>query len=71
MAAATTSGPCGLVIDMIRWSSFMSAPSGNSKSPVIGVSMEPGHTALALMPRLAYSTASTLVSASTPPLEAE
>ena len=49
----------------------MSAPSGKAKSPVIGVSMEPGDTVLARMPRLAYSTARTRVKASTPPLDAE
>ena len=46
IAAATVSGPRALSSDMMRRTSSVSAPSGNSKSFVIGVSIEPGHTAL-------------------------
>ena len=56
---------------MIRRTSLASAPSGKSKAPVIGVSIDPGHTALARRPCLAYSMASVRVRASTPPFDAE
>src|SRR5688500_6810902 len=69
MAAATTSGPAMPVGHMIRWSSLPSAPSGRWNCPVIGVSMDPGHTALTRRPCLAYSTARVFVRASTPPLD--
>src|SRR3954471_22570738 len=56
---------------MMRRTRSMSAPSGNSKSFVIGVLIDPGHTALHRSPRFAYSTAIVRVSASTPPFDAE
>ena len=71
MAAATTLGSPMPTGDMIRWRSLPSAPSGRLKAPVIGVSIEPGHTALARRPCLAYSMASVRVRASTPPFDAE
>ena len=55
---------------MMRRTRLGSAPSGTLNAPVMGVSIEPGHTALTRRPCLAYSTASVRVRASTPPFDA-
>ena len=69
MAAPITSGRAIPVGDMIRWRRRPSAPSGRLNAPVMGVSIEPGDTEFTRRPCLAYSTASVLVSASTPPFD--
>ena len=70
MAAAMPSGVPKAPSGMTRWISLASAPSGTWNADVMGVSMAPGLTLLQRTPALAYSTASSRVMASTPPLEA-
>ncbi len=56
---------------MVRARSDLSAPSGNAKALVIGVSMPPGDTEFTRIPRRPYSTARARVRDSTAPLDAQ